>query len=302
MSSSNYGHLVKPLPVRKGPGKANAQELVWMMGNELEGFELNFAWGVYNGVGNWHEWAPNQSNGAHTHPYDEVLVFVGHDTSDLTKLGAVMEISLGKELEKHSFDKATAVVVPKGMVHCPLIAKQVDRPYSHYHMALGSEYKTDWLKLPEEKTDGKKYEHLMKPLPMKKGPGGANADQIAWLQGKDLEGLNLNFTWGLYSGLGDWEPGRDPHVHPYDEVLVFVGHNTDDLSYLGAEIEFALGKEQEKHVINKATAVVVPRGLIHCPVVTKKVEKPFSFFLISLSPKPQYEWLGPNAKSGLKTF
>jgi hypothetical protein len=47
-----------------------------------------------------------------------------------------------------------------------------------------------------------KYGHLVKPLPVKKGPGGANADQISWLQGKDLEGLNLNFTWGLYSGLG----------------------------------------------------------------------------------------------------
>jgi hypothetical protein len=103
----------------------------------------------------------------------------------------------------------------------------------------------------------------------------------------------------------DWgtgNKGRDPHVHPYDECLVFVGQNTDDLSYLGAEIEFALGKEEEKHIINKATAVVVPRGLIHCPVVTKKVEMPFSFFLISLNTKPQYEWLGPNAKSGMKTF
>jgi hypothetical protein len=32
MVSTNYGHLVKPLPVKKGPGKANARELVWMMG------------------------------------------------------------------------------------------------------------------------------------------------------------------------------------------------------------------------------------------------------------------------------
>ena len=66
----------------------------------------------------------------------------------------------------------------------------------------------------------RKYEHLVKPLSvggtdmevMKKlqGPKGAfangpgNADKIVWLNGRDhLEGLELNFTWGFYSGLGD---------------------------------------------------------------------------------------------------
>ena len=110
--------------------------------------------------------------------------------------------------------------------------------------------------------------------------------------GKDLEGFNLNFTWGVYSGLGDWESGRDPHVHPYDELLVFVGHNADDLTYLGAEIEMHLGEEEERHIIDKASVVVVPKGMVHCPVITKSVEKPFGFFLISLDSKPSYKWLG----------
>jgi len=139
---------------------------------------------------------------------------------------------------------------------------------------------------------GTQYGHLVKPLPVRKGPEGPNADYIAWMQGKDLEGFDLNFTWGSYSQLGDWERGRDPHVHPYNECLVFVGHDTNDLTYLGAELEISLGKEQEKHVIDKASVVIVPAGMPHCPLITKRVERPFSFYLIALGGQPQYEWLG----------
>jgi hypothetical protein len=142
-----------------------------------------------------------------------------------------------------------------------------------------------------------KYDHLIKPLPFKKGPGGANARELTWLYGKDLNGFAVNFAYGIYSEPGnwhDWAPGggNGAHVHPYDEVLIFVGHNTDDLSNLGAEIELSLGEEQEKHIITNSTVVTIPKNMVHCPVVTKKVEQPFSFFLISLDPKPQYKWLG----------
>jgi hypothetical protein len=74
-----------------------------------------------------------------------------------------------------------------------------------------------------------KYEHLFKPLKIAEMPGQAqffkntgNADVNRWLNGRDhLEGLQLNFSWGFYTGLGDWHPGMDPHVHPYPECLVF---------------------------------------------------------------------------------
>ena len=49
--------------------------------------------------------------------------------------------------------------------------------------------------------------------------GPANADQLVWMYGKDLEGLDLNFTWGFYSkpGIGTAR-GGGAHVHPVDEV------------------------------------------------------------------------------------
>ena len=105
--------------------------------------------------------------------------------------------------------------------------------------------------------DKMKYADLVKPLSigrvnmhgeaMRGQRGSGNANQLIWLNGKDhLEGINLNFTWGFYNGVGDWRTDLGPHVHPYPECLVFVGLDTSDINYLGAEIEIEIGDEREK--------------------------------------------------------
>jgi hypothetical protein len=151
----------------------------------------------------------------------------------------------------------------------------------------------------------RKYEHLVKPLSvggtksiLADGPG--NAGQKVWLNGRDhLEGLNLNFSWGLHNGPGDWHAGLDPHVHPYPECHVFVGLDTANLNYLGAEIECCLGEEQETYTFNEATVVVIPAGLPHGPTVTKRLYSPkgFGFYLAALNSTPETTWLG---EGGLK--
>ncbi len=157
----------------------------------------------------------------------------------------------------------------------------------------------------------KKYEHLLKPLSLGRiemptiessdapetssfmGPG--NADKILWLNGRDhLEGMDLNFSWGFYSGLGDWHTGQDPHVHPYAECLVFVGLDSAKMNYLGAEIEISLGKEQETYTFDEPTVVIIPAGLQHCPLITKRVFSPkgYGFFLLCLGAEPTTTWMG----------
>ncbi len=106
-----------------------------------------------------------------------------------------------------------------------------------------------------------------------------------------MEGFNLNFTWAFHTGLGKWHE-HDPHVHPNDEALVFVGLDPDNPDYLGAEIEIAMGKEQEIHVFDTPTVVVAPGGLVHCPLITRKVDKPYSFSAISLNTEHKTTWLG----------
>ena len=77
-----------------------------------------------------------------------------------------------------------------------------------------------------------------------------------------------------------------PHSHDYAKLLCFIGGNPTDITDLGAEIEFHLGEEQEKHIINKTAVVSIPAGLVHGPINITKVEKPIVFLGIPLTCKP----------------
>jgi hypothetical protein len=157
----------------------------------------------------------------------------------------------------------------------------------------------------------KKYEHLIKPLSVGLtkwddagrwvGPG--NASREIRLNGRDhLEGLNLNFSWGLHTGLGDWHGGLDPHVHPYPECLLFVGLDTANVNYLGAEVDCCLGAEQEIYTFNEPTVIVIPAGLPHGPITTKRMYSPrgFGFWAVELNSISEITWLGEGV-SGLSS-
>lgn len=135
-----------------------------------------------------------------------------------------------------------------------------------------------------------KYGHLVKKLPVQEGDGGANAEELIWMVGKDLEGLNLHFALGRYQGTGIWHPWAGPHVHPADECLLCFGHDTDDTGYFGAELELALGEEQEKHTFSSPSVVTVPAGFPHCPLVTKRVDRTFGHGHVILATDNEVDW------------
>jgi len=74
-----------------------------------------------------------------------------------------------------------------------------------------------------------------------------------------------------------------PHSHNFHELLCFIGGDPTDIRDLGAEVEVCLGEEGEKHVIDTATVVSIPAGLVHCPINIKNVKKPIVFLEVSLS-------------------
>jgi hypothetical protein len=285
VASKKYRDLVKKLNFRKGMGGANARELVFVDGEELQGFKLNFLVGVYDQAG---DWAPNR--GAHAHPFDECLLFFGYDDNDLSYLGSEMSLALGSELEVHRFSAPTVAVAPRGVPHCPLVTEKVYKPFGHFHLALAAKYSGDSVQA-EGDTNGKKYNYLIKKMPVKKGPGRANARQTVSMSGDDLERLNINFQMGLFNQAGEWYPGRGAQVHPYDTCLIFFGHDTQDLSYLGAEITIELGREREKHTFDVPTVVAIPRGMPHFPVVCHKVEKPYGVMEVGLGPEHKSSWV-----------
>ena len=74
------------------------------------------------------------------------------------------------------------------------------------------------------------------------------------------------------------------HSHNYDELLYFIGGNPLNFFEFGAEAELSLGEEDEKHIIDSTSIVYVPKGLMHCPINFKKVDKPVMFMHICASP------------------
>lgn len=74
-----------------------------------------------------------------------------------------------------------------------------------------------------------------------------------------------------------------PHSHDFDMYLYFLGR--DDMADFSAEIEMGFGEEQEIHTITTPSSVYVPKGLIHCPLNFKRVDKPILFVHATIAAK-----------------
>lgn len=83
-----------------------------------------------------------------------------------------------------------------------------------------------------------------------------------------------------------WSPPRglvkepksvaEPHKHDYDEVLAMFGSDLDDPYELNGEVEFWLG--EEKHTLTRTCIVFVPKGMMHCPLTVKRIDRPIFEF------------------------
>lgn len=102
-----------------------------------------------------------------------------------------------------------------------------------------------------------------------------------------LNGFACAITYAYAFTTGITGLSTKPHVHDYDEAIFFLGSDPRNFSDLGGEVEFSIGAEgeEEKYIFDKPTAVVVPKGVPHCPIVTKRIEKPFLVMAVSLTDK-----------------
>ena len=68
----------------------------------------------------------------------------------------------------------------------------------------------------------------------------------------------------------------DAHTHPFDEVITFFGTNPDDPGDLCGEVEMWL--EDEQYILDKSVLIFVPKGLKHCPLIIRRVNRPIFHF------------------------
>ncbi len=285
MADKKYGKYVRELTFEKdSPG-------LFRQRTEISGgpFGLDFhvEYGTYWAAGSMGK-NPYKS---HVHDYNQVLLWLGADMSDMGELGAEVELCLGREAEKHMITTSTAVSVPGGFPHFPATITRMDKRFIFVSVSCAPECKETPLpsnKKASEKTpvtmwNARYRDNIINLAFTRKGAwsyGPKNRDDsggsLAFIRGKNPEFDFLIMYESLKKAPYRFGPEPDkPHAHPMPEILFFMGTDTDNLSELGGEVEIYLGKELERQVITSPTAVVIPGKLPHCPLIVTRVDRPF---------------------------
>lgn len=142
-----------------------------------------------------------------------------------------------------------------------------------------------------ETSDGKtKYGKCFVKLPIRK-----MGNSSMFSAGADiLNGFpcNIIYAFGLQEGrLG---MSTEPHVHDHDEVVYFIGSDPKDIGDLGATVNMQMGMkgQEEDHIFSEPVAVVIPKGVWHCPMYCLKFQKPFLCMAVSLTQKYEFQYAG----------
>jgi hypothetical protein len=127
--------------------------------------------------------------------------------------------------------------------------------------------------------DSTKYSDCVKPLPIRK----IRDIELMSVGAKDLNGLNVHIIYAYAFEPGITGRSRKPHVHDYDEAIFFIGSDPRHYSDLGAVVEFHIGAEEEVHTFDKPTVIVLPKGVPHCPIITKSITRPYLCMAVSMT-------------------
>jgi hypothetical protein len=292
MARTRYGQYVRKLVFRsKGPGFY--RQVTTLDGKKL-GLDARIEYGAY--------WAAGSMGAApyspHVHDFDQVMLWLGGDTDDMGELGAEVELCLGAEGEKHMITTTTAVAVPRGMPHFPANITRMDKRFIFLTVSCAPDYKETVLradkkifeKEPALMFSAKYRDNIINIAFMRKGAwsyGPKNRDDsggsLAFIRGREGMFDFLIMCESIKKAPYRFGPEPDkPHVHPRPEILFFIGTDLNDLSRLGAQAEICLGKEMERHLIDAPTAVVIPGGLAHNPLVITRIDRPM--ILIDVRP------------------
>ncbi|MDR1571734.1 MAG: hypothetical protein LBS32_04335 [Clostridiales Family XIII bacterium] len=130
-------------PAERGIGPGNGDQIVWMYGVDLMGFDVNFTWGMYSRPGKWHV-----RGEVHTHPEEEILVLVGFDPDRPDYLGCEVEMGMGPEVDRYILNVPGLYIAPKGFPHLPMITRWCDVPaYGFMVVCLDGNHASPWAEV-----------------------------------------------------------------------------------------------------------------------------------------------------------
>lgn len=295
--SNKYADRAKEIPIhgRNGIIKLGAELDRSFFGWDT--FSLRYA--LVDGVG----MIPEETEKQHVHEYDQILLFISAEPSDMLHLGAEVEVDLGETGIRHLIAIPHGVAVPKGTPHFSPIVRRLDRPF--YYVTINCAGKMDaqvadanavpqtgpWSKFFGEFSNCVQQLNFAANDPYHYGserqqPSGGVS---TLLKGGADSPFKLTTAWSTVLRPHDLGPWRDdgkhhPHVHEnFDEALIFLSLDQSNLTDLHAVADFCVGEDgddQEHYILTKATAMVMKQGTYHLPLTYTKVDGPSVFFTV----------------------
>ncbi len=244
---------------------------------------------------------PEETDKLHTHDYDQVLWLLSADPEDMLHLGAELEVDLGETGIRHRMATPHTIYLPKGTPHFSPIVKSVDRPF--FFISLNCTGKmaasvTDETAKPEtgpwarffgefsrnvHALNFSAYEPYHYGSERQQALGGYSTFYSAGEEKK------ITMAWTSIckpAFLGPWGPDgkHHPHAHAdYEEALIFLSMDTDNLTELHGEVDICCGEEEEleHYILTKSTAMALQKGAPHLPLYFRKIDKPYVFITLS---------------------
>jgi hypothetical protein len=103
--------------------------------------------------------------------------------------------------------------------------------------------------------------------------GGRQDPTMTYMSNKLVPGSNTYIEFSWIWGMPQTNPYILEHVHhDYDEIVIHIGNDPDNPEDLGAEIEFVV--DGEPLIVDKTSALFIPRGVKHGPLTWKRVDRP----------------------------
>ncbi|MBO6010336.1 MAG: hypothetical protein J6P71_00885, partial [Oscillospiraceae bacterium] len=124
-----------------------------------------------------------------------------------------------------------------------------------------------------------KYEKFAKQLPITGRNGNIKLGAV--MDGEWFGWDSLSVRYGLVDGPGMIPEETDKmHTHDYDQMIMFISSDADNMLDLGADLEVDLGPDGIRHMMSTPHVVTIPAGTPHFSPVVTAVRKTFYFVAV----------------------
>ncbi len=131
--------------------------------------------------------------------------------------------------------------------------------------------------------DKSKYDRYVVYVPKKSAPN-APFPSLTLMCKELVPESNIEVMYNWITEKLEMDPQKPlSHAHDYDEIIMNIGMDPKNPEDLGSELVGFLGNE--KHTLNKTSAVYIPKNVEHGVVAFNKFERPYIQVALKLNTK-----------------